>query len=391
MSTARIAVLAAALAVAPACAGAQYDQPPPGWGDTAYQQSQAPGDYDAALSPHGMWATDAQYGRIWHPAVDVGWQPYVDGYWAWSPYGWTWISSEPWAWTFHYGRWVYVPAFGWSWVPGYTWGPAWVDWYWGDGFVGWAPLSPFGVHVASYNSFVFVHEGDFCSRRLRPFAFDHRRLPRRIVRDWGRRGFHAPDHDRIERISRHPITRIDHRPAGTLAPRRDGHRLARPDVSPRLGGARADQLRRGFARDDSTREIQPGLRDRTPRLGAPRDGREVRLARPRVEPVLRPPTPVLPRRADPAPGWSRPHDRQLVAPRGAGGARGWARPVQPVMPSPGLTGARRSSGGAGHAEGTVRAPQSGRSGSASSSAGRGGGHGLVRPGGSVGLPGGGLR
>ena len=31
---------------------------------------------------------------------------------------------------------------GWCWIPGTTWGPAWVNWRWGGGYVGWAPMAP---------------------------------------------------------------------------------------------------------------------------------------------------------------------------------------------------------------------------------------------------------
>ncbi len=31
---------------------------------------------------------------------------------------------------------------GWFWVPGDEWAPAWVDWRYGDDYIGWAPLPP---------------------------------------------------------------------------------------------------------------------------------------------------------------------------------------------------------------------------------------------------------
>ena len=63
-----------------------------------------PDDYEGALAPYGAWTDSDQYGEVWQPGVSVGWAPYVDGSWASTPYGWTWVSDEPWAWTFHYGR-----------------------------------------------------------------------------------------------------------------------------------------------------------------------------------------------------------------------------------------------------------------------------------------------
>ncbi|MGO9482431.1 MAG: DUF6600 domain-containing protein, partial [Candidatus Kryptoniota bacterium] len=87
------------------------------------------------------------YGMCWRPAgVPAGWQPYVDGRWIWTDYGWTWVSDYQWGWApFHYGRWTFDPEYGWIWVPGYVWAPAWVEWRWGGGYMGWAPMPP-GFH-----------------------------------------------------------------------------------------------------------------------------------------------------------------------------------------------------------------------------------------------------
>ncbi|NIV58293.1 MAG: hypothetical protein GWN48_23430, partial [Actinobacteria bacterium] len=41
---------------------------------------------------------------------------------------------------YHYGRWTYYPTFGWSWIPGRTFGGAWVAWSWGRSYLGWCPL-----------------------------------------------------------------------------------------------------------------------------------------------------------------------------------------------------------------------------------------------------------
>jgi hypothetical protein len=175
----------------------------------------------------------------------AGWQPYADGYWAWTSYGWTWVSYAPWAWTLHYGRWAVVPAYGWVWLPGTVWGPAWVDWYWGAGYVGWAPLSPFGS-VTVINNFVFVNERDFCSHDVRRHFVHHRHLSDGVRRDWNDRGHRrAPGRDRIERVSRDTVTRFDDRPRNTLAPRRDRDRRT---VQPELTRARRDREVRDDAR-----------------------------------------------------------------------------------------------------------------------------------------------
>ena len=67
--------------------------------------------------------------------------PTIDGRWTTlRPWGWTWIGYDPWAWpTHHYGRWGFS-AGAWFWIPGRTWGPAWVSWAYAPGYVSWCPL-----------------------------------------------------------------------------------------------------------------------------------------------------------------------------------------------------------------------------------------------------------
>jgi len=97
------------------------------------------------LAPYGQWRQISPYGWVWYPGVAADWQPYTLGNWVFTDdFGWTWISNEPWGWIpFHYGRWFFDDDYGsWAWVPGTVWGPAWVSWRTGDGFIGWAPLPP---------------------------------------------------------------------------------------------------------------------------------------------------------------------------------------------------------------------------------------------------------
>jgi hypothetical protein len=43
--------------------------------------------------------------------------------------------------------------YGWVWVPGAEWGPAWVDWRYGGGHAGWAPMPPeWGPQHDSYRT-----------------------------------------------------------------------------------------------------------------------------------------------------------------------------------------------------------------------------------------------
>jgi hypothetical protein len=106
------------------------------------------GFYDE-LEPYGRWV-DCRYGECWVPArVPRHWQPYSNGEWVYTEYGWTWVSYDPWGDNpYHYGTWVWTNRWGWAWVPGTVWAPAWVTWTYNDDYVGWAPLPPslaFGI------------------------------------------------------------------------------------------------------------------------------------------------------------------------------------------------------------------------------------------------------
>jgi hypothetical protein len=97
-----------------------------------------------ALAPYGNWVSVPEYGYAWYPyGVGSSWRPYSYGRWSWSDYGWIWVSDEPWGWaTYHYGRWVFDDYYGWLWLPGTVWSPAWVTWFTGPSYIGWAPLPP---------------------------------------------------------------------------------------------------------------------------------------------------------------------------------------------------------------------------------------------------------
>jgi hypothetical protein len=136
------AAIAALLLCVASRATAQDDQT-----DTQSAQSTAPvGDdyFQSSLSPYGDWVSVGVYGQVWRPAhVNRAWRPYMHGRWEWTDNGWYWASAEPFGWaTYHYGRWEYDDYYGWVWVPGSTWGPAWVEWRYSDDYIGWAPLTP---------------------------------------------------------------------------------------------------------------------------------------------------------------------------------------------------------------------------------------------------------
>ncbi len=99
------------------------------------------------LDDYGTWRTDHRYGKVWYPRErGAGWRPYHAGHWVWvSPFGWTWVASEPWGWApYHYGSWTHESD-GWAWVPGprsQYWSPAAVDFCQDGGNVAWCPLAP---------------------------------------------------------------------------------------------------------------------------------------------------------------------------------------------------------------------------------------------------------
>jgi len=122
------------------------------------------------LSYYGDWVMTRDYGWAWFPRnVHPYWRPYTDGRWVTTEYGWTWVSYEPFGWaTYHYGRWTRHPRFGWLWVPGTIWGPAWVSWQHGGGYVGWAPLPPavgfqvgVGLQFGGFNLSVGIRSDDY--------------------------------------------------------------------------------------------------------------------------------------------------------------------------------------------------------------------------------------
>jgi hypothetical protein len=113
--------------------------------------------YGSVFDSYGTWRVHAEYGRVWYPVAGAGWQPYSQGRWHSYPrYGWTWIGRDPWAWpTHHFGRWGFSAGV-WFWIPGRSWGPAWVSWARSPGYVGWSPLGwnnrPIYAYAGRYGS-----------------------------------------------------------------------------------------------------------------------------------------------------------------------------------------------------------------------------------------------
>lgn len=106
--------------------------------------TQSPYQYGLSdLSYYGQYSNVVGCGYCWQPyGVGLGWDPFSNGYWMYSPWGYTWVSSYPWGWMpYRFGQWVFVPGFGWRWRPG-----GWNRWAAAPRFVnppaGFRPPSP---------------------------------------------------------------------------------------------------------------------------------------------------------------------------------------------------------------------------------------------------------
>jgi hypothetical protein len=196
--------------------------------------------YYGELSTYGRWVWVPAYGWAWYP-VGVGpdWRPYFDGYWAYGPYGYFWVSYEPWGWApYHFGRWVWVGGIGWCWIPGRVFAGAWVAWSWGPTFVGWCPLD-----FWNRPAFVATVQLGFYD----PVAWTFVRVEHVVVRD----------------VRRHAV------PIAAVRPRlRDHVVVARaPRVEPRKLAVSADWRERAarLAAEDRAARLRPVAREASPR------------------------------------------------------------------------------------------------------------------------------
>ena len=177
-------------------------------------------DFYDELMPYGQWVQTPQYGRVWIPRVEQGFQPYAsNGHWVVTEYGNTWVSDYQWGWApFHYGRWYSDPYYGWVWVPGREWAPAWVCWRSGGGYYGWAPLGP-GINVSvnvniPYNYWVFVPEVYITSPRVYSYCLPRNRavtiinnttIINNVYRYNNRSYFYGPRHRDLEYATRQSV------------------------------------------------------------------------------------------------------------------------------------------------------------------------------------------
>jgi hypothetical protein len=135
----------------------------------------APGEVSVAemrqdLAPYGRWIDVPHLGPVFKPDAPADFVPYEsNGRWVYADEGWEFDSSDPWAEiTYHYGRWLKDPDVGWVWAPDTVWGPSWVEWREGGGYVGWYVVPPLGYAYDAYG-WVWVRTGDF----VRPYVAAH--------------------------------------------------------------------------------------------------------------------------------------------------------------------------------------------------------------------------
>lgn len=254
-----------------------------GYDDYSYNSNDYMAFYND-LAPHGQWFRDPRYGMVWMPRVNNGFVPYQsNGYWAMTQYGNTWMSSYAWGWAaFHYGRWTYDNFYGWIWIPGRTWGPAWVSWRQGGGYYGWAPLGP-GMHYnmsygynPGFNCWTYVPMGNIYNtggysrymRRIDPHSMYNRTNGlNNYNRQGGRNIVVGPSRGDVESAVRKPIKVYNLQERNTKgAARVSGNNIDiyRPNVQSAASHNRNVDTRNVKTIDVSSKSVNSGG-SRTPR------------------------------------------------------------------------------------------------------------------------------
>src|SRR2546427_732268 len=98
-----VALIAALAGVSRSAAAQDAFEPPPPPPDedvqappppSAQPPAQAPDQmtFEQQLSPYGRWVDTPEYGRVWVPGVGPDWQPYADGQWVSTRWGWSFAA-----------------------------------------------------------------------------------------------------------------------------------------------------------------------------------------------------------------------------------------------------------------------------------------------------------
>ena len=255
--------------------GQQYEYDERDYGQPGYDQPNGQGFYDE-LGPYGQWVQTPEYGNVWIPDVEPGFQPYAtNGHWVVTEFGNTWVSDYAWGWApFHYGRWYQDRYRGWAWVPGNDWGPAWVSWRSGGGYYGWAPLGP-GINInvnvnIPFNYWTFVPQIYITSPRLYSYCvprprvvniYQNTTIINNVYRVNNRSYAYGPRREEIESVTRRsvPVYRIENagRPGRTVV-RDNSVGIYRPDMNRggRGDGNRYSNNQRGYSRRDYTPDAE---------------------------------------------------------------------------------------------------------------------------------------
>lgn len=251
--------------------------------------------FHSELAPYGTWIQSTQFGLIWVPSravVGTNFMPYATGgSWQYTNVGWMFASDWRWGWaTFHYGRWYRDPGHGWCWIPGSVWAPAWVNWRYGGGVVGWAPLPPRHHRTV----WVFASASHMNRRHIDRYVYRdsaryHRTTApvRHRVRSGSAYWYSGPRRDQIERAAKIRIRPIRLQPprAGVVA-------------SVRVEAGRVHRTRVAAPRDRViTRSRREALRARPAVRRVPERGKRLDVQSPRATPRTAPATRQTPRAA----------------------------------------------------------------------------------------------
>jgi len=135
----------------------QWDKQSADYHEQYAKNNSTPYGYGASdLGYYGAYNNVPGFGLLWQPFfAGAGWNPYMDGAWAWYPgMGYMWASAYPWGWMpYYYGNWTYAPGYGWGWQPG-----GFNTWHGGIHYVG-AAVAGFHAPVAPTGSVSTVAVG----------------------------------------------------------------------------------------------------------------------------------------------------------------------------------------------------------------------------------------